>query len=302
MTQPDIHILMAVHNGATHLPEQLASFVAQSHTSWHLHASVDAGGDGSDALLAAFATDHPVTISQGPGQGAAANFMALCRAAPAGTFWAFADQDDIWMPHKLSRALDMIGADDTPTLYCGRSRIFGPQGERLSPLQTKPAGFANALVQNIAGGNTFVMNPAATRLIGRAAGQIHDVVVHDWWVYLMVTGAGGRVIYDPEPHLLYRQHADNVIGANDGWRARGRRIPLTLKGTWRDWIDTNTAALTATRDLLTPANAALLDRFTVARRRAGPLARLRALHACGIYRQSRLAGAAMWVAAALGRL
>lgn len=295
---------MAVYNGAAHLPEQLASLADQSHGDWQLWASVDAGADGSHDILRTFADTHPAHVLVGPKQGAAANFLSLCRAAPAGQVWAFADQDDIWLPDKITRALTLIGDSDTPTLYCARSRIVDEQGKgaRLSPLQSKPPHFANALVQNIAGGNTFVLNPAATRLLADAAARVGKVVVHDWWIYQMITGAGGRVIYDDAAHLLYRQHAGNIIGANDSWRARAARIALIWDGTWRDWIDTNIAALCATRDLLSTPNQSLLDAFAHARTLRNPINRLRALKRVGIYRQSRGAGVAMWVAAALGRL
>ena len=306
MTAPCVHILMAVYNGAAHLPAQLASLADQDHANWHLWASVDASNDASDDIIAQFGTSHGVTARPGPARGAAANFVSLCRAAPAGEIWAFADQDDIWMAQKLSRAIDLLGDCDTPVLYCGRSKIADADGRaianRHSPLQPHPPSFANALVQNIAGGNTFVMNPAATRLIADAAARVGDVVVHDWWVYQLVTGAGGRVIFDHQPHILYRQHAGNIIGANDGWRARAARVALIWDGTWRRWIDTNITALNATRDLLDADSRTLLNRFVAARRTTPAPARLRALRACGIYRQSRGAGAAMWVAAALGRL
>ena len=306
MTTPTVHILMAVYNGAAHLPEQLASFAAQDHRAWHLWASVDASGDGSADVIATFGQTHPVTLQDGPALGAAANFISLCRSAPAGDVWAFSDQDDIWLDHRISRALDQLRSvpEATPALYCTGSWIVDETLEqrRLSRPLRKPPSFANALVQNIAGGNTMVLNGAATRLLAQAAARVGDVVVHDWWIYQIISGAGGKVIYDATPSLLYRQHSGNVIGANDDWRARVARLTLIGDGTWSGWLSTNIAALNATRDLLHPDNQRLLDRFAQARSRSPATARLAALRACGIYRQTRVAEAAMWVAAALGRL
>ena len=88
---------------------------------------------------------------------------------------AFADQDDQWLAGKLSRAIAALAAKDpeVPALYCSRTWITDEnlRGRRLSPSRPKPPGFANALVQNIAGGNTIVLNGAASKLIAAAAGD-----------------------------------------------------------------------------------------------------------------------------------
>ena len=60
----------------------------------------------------------------------------------------------------------------------------------------------------------MVFNRAAKNLIVEASLNT-PVVSHDWWCYQIVTGAGGHVMYDPEPCLKYRQHGKNQIGANN---------------------------------------------------------------------------------------
>jgi hypothetical protein len=35
---------------------------------------------------------------------------------------------------------------------------------------------------------------------------------HDWWCYLLVTAAGGRILVDDAVVALYRQHGNNVVG------------------------------------------------------------------------------------------
>ena len=115
-------------------------------------------------------------------------------------------------------------------LYCGRTRTVDEDGRVVgfSPQFSRPPCFANALVHNIAGGNTMVMNDSARQLILEAG--VVDVVAHDWWTYLMVSGAGGRVIYDDEPTVDYRQHDDNQVGANMGISARLGRYLRVMGG------------------------------------------------------------------------
>jgi hypothetical protein len=77
-------------------------------------------------------------------------------------------------------------------------------------------------VQSIAGGNTMVFNPAAKALL-EAAGSL-NVISHDWWLYILVMAAGGKVYYDPTPYIYYRQHPAALIGGNTSLSAKLKRM------------------------------------------------------------------------------
>ena len=109
------------------------------------------------------------------------------------------------------------------------------------------------------------------------------------------------MIYDTEPSLLYRQHARNQIGANDGWRARRVRIAMLLNGRFAIWNAANIAALGAVADRLTPENRALLDRFA-ALRGASLGRRLRDFARLGVYRQRLPGHLALWLAVLIRRI
>lgn len=307
---PQVAILMAVWNGAAHLDEQLQSFADQSHTNWVLLAGDDGSTDASPAILARFGQAYPVTCLDGPHAGdSAPHFMHLIRAsatlAPDARWLAFSDQDDVWLPDKLTRAVAALQKTDpaTPALYCSRTWVADETltTRRLSAARPKPPGFANALVQNIAAGNTIVLNPAATVLVQAAAAEVKTVVVHDWWIYQIVTGAGGVVVHDDAPSLFYRQHGVNQIGANDTRMAQIKRLRQMLRGDFRAWNDVNIAALRASAPRLAAENRALLETF--AGLRAAPLlTRLRYFGKLGLYRQSRASQAALWLAMLLGRM
>jgi glycosyltransferase involved in cell wall biosynthesis len=301
-----VTILMGLRDGAAHLGAQLDSIAAQDHAHWTLIASDDGSVDASRAILArAAGRDARLRCVDGPRQGFAANYLGLLRRLPPAPGWvALADQDDIWLPDRLSRGLAALAGHGDAALYCSRTWIVPPDlgHRRLSAPRPRPPGFANALVQNIAAGNTILLNPAAAALAVAAAAEAGRVVAHDWWLYQLVSGAGGAVVHDDRPTILYRQHAGNLIGSNDGWIARARRIGQMLRGDFRDWNSVNLAALQASADRLTPEARRLLDGFARARQMRGALARLRAVRALGLYRQTRASTAALWLAALLGRM
>ncbi len=308
-----ICILLAARNGAAWLPEQLASIAAQDFAGWDMLAGDDGSADESAVILRDFAArmapeGHEASVIDGPRRGGPAHFLTLLARAPETVRLAFADQDDVWLPGKLARAARMLDdhPEGLPCLYCSRTWVTDAELGRpvpSRPLRRKP-GFRNALVQNIASGNTIVLNRAASALARRAAPAalaVPGLPAHDWWLYQLVTGAGGRVIWDDEPSLYYRQHRGNQIGANRGLRAGLRRGRALLAGGWGDWNAANIAALIGAAELLTAENRARLEEFAHLRA-CGPAGRLAGLARLGLYRQTRVTQGAMWLAALLGRI
>lgn len=310
MSAPHVAILLATYNGGSNLKEQLNSFAAQDHTNWSLIVSDDCSTDDTRKTLQDFAAEgHPVTILDGPKEGAAANFMSLLRRfsdhVPNGAWVAFSDQDDVWLADKLSRSVRALTdlEDATPALYCSRTWITNDdlQGRRLSVPRPRPLGFRNALVQNVASGNTILLNAAGAELVEAAAQQTGKVVVHDWWTYQILAGVGGNLVHDDEPTLLYRQHDGNEIGANDNAKARLARIRMLLSGHFAEWNRMNANALSHSAHLFTSENQLLLADFKKIlnmRRRYS----WRVLKRMKLYRQTSASSFALWVALMLRRL
>jgi glycosyltransferase involved in cell wall biosynthesis len=309
MASEPITILMGLYNGAEHLAPQLQSFADQSDPEWRLLVSDDGSRDGSVRMVTEFArtVTQDVQIMEGPRRGFAANYMAMIAGlAPEPGLICFADQDDIWLGDKLARARAHLAATepDIPTLYCAARWIWQAESDhrQATPLPRRMPSFRNALIENIAPGNTVVLNPAAARLARAAAARTGDVFAHDWWLYLLITGAGGRVVVDHGPPcLLYRQHGGNAIGGETGAAAQIRRKIKVLQGAFRDRLTGNLAAMLAVEDLLTPQNAQLMKAFAAAR---GDVltCRLRRLARVAPYRQTSMGTLGFWGAALLGRV
>lgn len=307
---PEVLILLALRDGERYLGAQLESFLAQEHAHWSLLASDDGSHDGGPGMIGEFAATRAegrdVRLIEGPRQGFAQNFLHLLRAArPEVPVVALSDQDDVWLPGKLARGVAALTAApaDMPALYCANWDLCDADLGRRRPHAPfrRPPSFANALVQNVAAGNSIMLNRAGLDLLQQASAAGAGVAWHDWWIYQMVSGAGGRIIYDPEPQVLYRQHDGNAIGGNHTLRARLARAGMMMRGRYRDWNGRNVAALSAARQWLTAENRARLADFARARE-AGPIERWRLLRRAGVYRQRRLDNGMFWLAAALGRL
>ena len=287
-----VAILLSTFNGARFLQAQLDSFRAQTEPNWLLLWRDDGSTDDTVALLDAFTHDIGADRCRRvdvPGRlGVAGSFYALLAAAqPLGLPIAFSDQDDVWLPEKLTRALAALDALPSPALYCSRQILVDDGLVPIGPSAPfyRPPSFAAALTQNIATGCTLVLDPAAAALV--TASTPPNGSLHDWWSYLLVTGAGGGVRADPEPTMLYRQHAANLVGAPNSRRRRAAAALRRGPDAYLAMLRANIAALQAAADTLTPDNrrtVACLDHAL----QAGFLARLRALLIPGLYRQTPL--------------
>ncbi len=303
-----VAIFMSTYNGQQFLAEQLQSIEQQAHRNWRVLLSDDGSSD--DTLLIAkqfqqqWGNDR-LLIRQGPKQGFCLNFLSMaCDPIIKADYYAFSDQDDVWMADKLARALayfESVSEPSLPRVYCGRTQNVDEQLNSLgySPLFALPRSFRNALVQSIAGGNTMVFNQAAKELIEQAG--LLKVVSHDWWLYQLIKGAGGVVFYDPEPSILYRQHANGLVGANLSIGARYDRFIFAINGGFKQWNTINYEALCSVKHLLTKDSRDILKLFG-AFRGAKFKDRVRLLEVCGLYRQTWQGTISLWLATLINKV
>lgn len=267
-----VQVLLSTYNGARYLESQMESLLAQDYPDLEILVRDDGSTDRTPALLAKYAELEQVTVVLGENQGFVGSFFNLLASASSrADYFAFCDQDDVWARDKVSRAVAQLAAEQgRPAMYCGRVELVD---EDLAPIALKalpgrgPA-FPSALVQNIATGCTIVLNARGRELlVGRFPAFTPS---HDWWFYLVLS-ALGKVIYDPQPKMLYRQHGGNVVGHKvKFWDKVVKR--LRGGGMRRHTATRQARELERLFGGQIPAgNKALLDRFLAERGLAGRL-------------------------------
>lgn len=291
------------------LDAQIGSIDHQTCLNIDLWISDDASTDGTRAYLDQLGpawSRGALEILSGPATGhAAENFRTLITKVRSNAdYFAYCDQDDVWLPTKLEKAIHRLqeAAPSRPALYCTRTALIDEDGKPIgqSTYFERGADFRHALVQSLAGGNTMVMNRAAFEIVQRSCERT-ELVSHDWWTYMILAGAGGLIIYDREPDTLYRQHSANVIGSNQSMRAKFVRLLALGRGEYKSWNDQNISGLMLCRDLLSAEALRALDAFRQAR--DGQLwQRLARLRASGVFRQTLGGQVMLYVASALGKV
>jgi glycosyltransferase involved in cell wall biosynthesis len=300
----EVSVILSSFNGARYLREQLDSLLGQSYPNLLIQVRDDGSSDGTRAILQDYAAQHAnIRVDFGERLGIASSFFQLLEHAADGSeYFAFCDQDDVWYPDKIERAVSRLSAlkPGIPALYCSRLEYVDADLNhlRFSRIPGRGLSFGSALVENSATGCTVVMNRAARDLIVRAPPG--HCIMHDWWCYLVVA-AFGVVIYDESPGLKYRLHAGNDTGAAvsfvDDFARRARRFWTNRHDSFRIHAQARAFAQLYA-DRLATDKRRLLDRF-LASKRSG-VDRIRFALSPGLHRQTRLDDAILRVLIVLG--
>jgi len=128
-------------------------------------------------------------------------------------------------------------------LYAARTIKVDAQLKPLG-LSKLPKGHLNfnaALVENTLSGNTMVMNLDLMKILRYI--KLEHSVWHDWSTYQVASACLGEVKFDERSCLLYRQHADNVIGVKEGLLDQSVRMLKVAKGRYKSWTEANLLGL-----------------------------------------------------------
>ncbi|WP_164990415.1 glycosyltransferase family 2 protein [Agromyces albus] len=244
---PRVSVALGTHNGARYLREQLESILGQGHPVDEIVLSDDASGDGTVELAERVIEEHRAADAATPALivlrnptplGVTANFEQALLAA-SGDVIALSDQDDVWHPDRVERALAAHARPAGAELVAAEARLVDDDGEPLgftlfetlgvdAQLRRRlesDAAFDELLKRNVLTGATMMVR---RELVLRAA-PFPRSWVHDEWLAVVAAVGGGLAVVD-EPLIDYRQHDANQIGVTRlglGGRFGRLRAPRT---------------------------------------------------------------------------
>lgn len=243
---PDCVVLLATYNGERWLPQQLESLRLQRGVDLRVNVSDDQSSDGTMNLLFTYASMLPLFILPAQAErfgNANRNFLRLIRDADIGDaeYVALADQDDIWEPDKLERAIDRLNAEGA-VAYSSDFEAFWPDGRTRIVKKSHQQKQFDYLFGSPGPGCTFVFTRALfleMRVWVIANFEVLSRLwVHDWILYAYARSSGHSWLIDNLPNIRYRQHASNEIGVNLGLTAILRRLAVVKEGRYRHDIVT----------------------------------------------------------------
>ncbi len=210
---PLISIVMATYNGENFLREQVDSLLAQTYPNLEFIFVDDASQDGTLPILHEYAAkDSRIQlIENSVNQGYRKTFEnGILKAR--GEFIALSDQDDYWLPSKITELANSIG--DYSLIYSDSELVDDDGkflGEKMSDRKRQIA-YNSPLMYTFgawAPGHSMLFRKDLLPF----ALPIAEFVTHDYLIGFAATCANG-ITYLPKPFVHYRQHATNAIGAN----------------------------------------------------------------------------------------
>lgn len=227
-----VNILMATYNGEKFLAQQIESIQKQTFKEWNLLIRDDGSSDKTCDIIRNFtAKDSRIRFineNEHHNLGVIKSFFTLVNYEVA-DFYFFSDQDDVWLPKKLSVSLEAAKhkASDVPLLVYTDLKVVNQELNILQDSMIRAQSHhANTtllpeLTENTVTGGTMMINHA----LAEKWFTPNDILMHDWFLALLAASLG-EIIYLDLPTQLYRQHDNNVLGA----RTMDKRFKILREG------------------------------------------------------------------------
>lgn len=242
-----VSIMMAAYNGSQFVAKQIDSIILQTYTNWVLYISDDGSTDDTLKIIEQYQSKYPnkiVLLRNDHEHGATENFAFLLQNVPDTRFYAFCDQDDIWMSNKLQVMVDEYEKNDLdklPALLYSELRIIDQNDKELCHTMEEWCGsklgddnhLEKLALANYIPGCAMFFNHRLYELVEVIP---NGIVMHDWWVAFNAAVFGIIWKVGDKPLFAYRQHLDNVIGLAESKTWSMRIHDAVCKKSYRNRI------------------------------------------------------------------
>lgn len=204
---------MATYNGAKYLAEQLDSTLSQDYPNIEIVIVDDCSSDNTWNILNDYrATNSNIYIYKNLKNMGVVKTFERAISLTHGEYIALSDQDDIWLPHKLTTLLNEIGDNwlihsDAVLINADKQEIQHSFSNSMKKISRN--NLANILIGNTVTGCTCFI---AKQLLSYAL-PFPKIHIHDHYLAI-VAASFNKLAYCNHALILYRQHSNNTLGTN----------------------------------------------------------------------------------------
>lgn len=226
----NVVLITSTYNGEKYLPQMLNSVLAQTYPDITLFVRDDGSKDSSVRILKEYRENFKkapgnkriILLNETDGdwanKGSHQSYRYVMANMPDAPYYLFCDQDDVWLPDKVARAVEYMEAynESIPVLYVHNYYVCDqnlnieremPNRDSISPESMKNISLARVIMAGTWGG--VGMSQGFNRTLKNLAfckGEITPSVAVDCWISWVVAGSNGALCYDNKPLAYYRRH------------------------------------------------------------------------------------------------
>lgn len=213
----NVLVMMSTYNGKKYLNAQIESILNQKNVNVKLLVRDDGSTDGTISILEQFINNKSFSFYSGSNLGYKKSFMNLLSYADSTyDYYAFADQDDVWLNDKLESAIKYLNIDENEgskyDLYTSNLTRVDAKLRFISQTKFKNIQFSvkKEVCHHKIPGCTFVFRKELFDKVKSSWKNNLNNCSHDEFVTMMCLLKGGKVLVDNKSHILFRRHSNNA--------------------------------------------------------------------------------------------
>jgi len=222
-----VNILLSAFNGEKYIEEQIKSILAQKDVKIHLIIRDDGSTDNTVKIIKSIQKENGnrIDLIEGENVGCPKSFyLLLCARDKNSDYYAFSDQDDVWMSEKLIAAIKKLECENEKWLYSSALILTDKNLKRISFRNQKNVRqtLKSFFIRTRLAGCTMVFKPELAEIAGNVqVSKVENVSLpdHDAFLCMISLASGKKIIIDDHAYILHRR-LENSVTAGRGIKKR----------------------------------------------------------------------------------
>ena len=222
-----VNVLLSSYNGEKYIEQLIRSVLDQEGVEVILTVRDDGSSDKTLEIINSFNDSRIRLIKSTDNLGPAMSFLTLLRECEPADYYAYCDQDDVWLPNKLSVAANML-TEIRPGLFMSTYDVVdGDLNFKYKRDMDFPTlKMETSIMYRVPSGCVMVLNNGLRDVINQKMPE--SIRMHDFWTLLVALGIKADIATTDESLIKYRIHGDNNVGLKPGLKGRASKLTKSV--------------------------------------------------------------------------
>lgn len=205
----DISVCLCSYNSEKYILAQVQSILEQLKENDEIIIFDDCSTDLTYEIISSIRDARIKLQKNSKNLGIIQNFNECIKSSSKDIIF-LSDQDDIWLPQKVEKVINVFQANPEITLVLSDAQVIDGDGNLIASSHFQlMGGFNPGVVQNIVKNKYHGCTMAFKReMLDFILPLPKDIPMHDMWIGI-INQIYGKSLYIEEPLIQYRRHSTN---------------------------------------------------------------------------------------------